>query len=153
MIARTEIPKADWQWFGDAGHFICGHDCRFHLCTLVGDHLVSTVGKYLPDESVREIFAKSRGVTLTGMGDERRAQYMHEIGYEEIGCDRTYETMVFRAGEPCTVADCGCGLPKITGHELDSGGYNDAGAATRGHMAMCEKWAAIASATDTEGDA
>lgn len=140
MSGRT-IPSAEWKWFGDAGHLIVGHDCRFHLCTLIGDYLVSTVGKYLPDEGVREMEAEWKGVRLEGKGDARRAQYMREIGYSEIGASRTYETMVFRAGKPCDAPECGCGLPAIDGQELDFDGYNDAGSATRGHMAMCQKWA------------
>jgi len=39
------IPESKWKWFGDAGHFICSQWCQFHLCTLVGKYLISTVGK------------------------------------------------------------------------------------------------------------
>ena len=54
------IPVSDWIWFGTPGHFICANYCRFHLCTRVGDYLVSTVGEYVPPEPVREIFARTR---------------------------------------------------------------------------------------------
>lgn len=137
------IPRDEWQWFGSPGHFICSYDCRFHLCTQVGKWLVSTVGQYLPDESIREHSAERRGIRLVGKGDARRADYMARVGYEEIGYNRTFETMVFRAGAPCMIEDCGCLMPSIVPSELDMLGYNDAGAATRGHMALCEKWAAI----------
>ena len=60
---------------------------------------------------------------------------------ETIGCDRHFETMVFKAGTPCQVEDCGCGLPSVSGSELDFDGYNDRKSATLGHRAMCEKWA------------
>lgn len=136
------VPREDWQWFGNAAHLNVGQDCRFHLATLVGPWLVSTVGEYLPDSGVREIMPQSRGITLTGRGDERRASWMKQVGYEEIGAGRKYETMVFRAGEPCTAKGCNCGLPLAEDwSELDSDGYNDVGSATRGHMAMCERWA------------
>lgn len=136
----TAIPSSDWKWYGKSGHFICGEDCRFHLCTLVGEFLVSTVGEYLPDSSVRDILASSRGTPLEGKGDNRRADWMRKFGYEDIGYDCKYETMVFRAGPACK---CGCEQPTLaSGHDLDFTAYNKAGDAARGHYAMCEKWAA-----------
>ena len=101
----------NWKWFGNAGHFIAWRSCRFHLCTLVGKHIVSTVGDYHPS------------------GSEKA---------ETIGCDRLFETMVFEAG---TVCKCGCGQPEIAGDELDFEGYNEVAAATEGHMRLCAKWA------------
>ncbi len=136
------IPKQDWEWFGNAGHFICGRWCQFHLCTLIGEYLVSTVGQYLPSESAREIIADIRGVALEGRGDAREADYMRKIGFEDIGCDRKFETMVFRVDGRCTVKNCGCGLPTIIPNELDFAGYNTAGDATQGHYEMCAKVAA-----------
>lgn len=136
------IAPEKWGWFGSPGHFICSQDCRFHMCTKVGDYLVSTVGEYFPDNDVREIIAKSRGINLAGKGDARRASYMKQIGYETIGLDRTYETVVFLAGPPCAKKGCGCGMPLPDDYtELDFDGYNDPGAATKGHREMCSKWA------------
>lgn len=135
------IPKEKWEWFGLSGHFILGHKCQFHLCTKVGRYLVSTVGQYLPDEGVREIYAKSRGVDLEGIGDDREADYMKKIGYEEIGCGRTFETMVFKAGKRCRVKDCMCLQPSLASSEKDFEGYNTAGEAQAGHLKMCLKWA------------
>lgn len=136
------IPRSEWEWFGSPGHFICSHDCRFHLCTRVGSVLVSTVGQYFPDEGVRDIIASSRGITLRGKGDARRADYLRQVGYEEIGYGRTYETMVFAlSGARCTAPACGCDLPMIIPNELEARGYNDAGAATRGHRELCAAWA------------
>ncbi len=137
----STTPAEKWKWFGNAGHFICGSRCRFHLTTVVGPWLVSTVGQYLPDEGSREIVAQSRHVKLEGRGDAREADYMKKIGYEEIGIDRTFETMVFLAGKPCVVKKCCCGLPALVHPELDSSAYNEAGIATKGHYAMCRKWA------------
>lgn len=140
MKRVVKKPKA-WEWFGNAAHFICGFDCRFHLATLVNGYIVSTVGEYFPDEGSREILASSKGIKLEGRGDARKYDFMKKYGYEEIGCDRKYETMVFKAGPVCVRKGCACGLPEIDGSELDFSGYNDAGAATRGHMAMCKAWA------------
>lgn len=141
MVARRPIDQSQWKWFGNAGHFICSPWCRFHLCTQVEEYLVSTVGEYVPDSEAREIFAECRNVKLKGRGEARLADYMQKIGFEDIGCGRKYETMVFVAGKPCDADGCNCGLPSITGSELDMAGYNDAGAATAGHLAMCKKWA------------
>lgn len=120
----------DWKWFGNAGHFICGQWCRFHLTTQVGTYLVSTVGEYVHPHH--------------GAGSEQgEAEWLKKNWPgEDIGYGRKYETMVFRAGNPCDSPRCGgCGLPQIDGAELDCNGYNNAGDATRGHMALCEKWA------------
>jgi hypothetical protein len=132
-----------WEWFGHVGHLIVGQWCRFHLCTKVGPWLVSTVGEYVPDEAVREISCQSRGIVLEGRGDDRLADYMRKVGFEDIGAGRKYETMVFRLGtERCSVASCACGMPQPSSwNELDGDGYNNAGDARRGHMAMCERWA------------
>ena len=131
--------KADrWVWMPHAAHLIVGNQCRFHLATFVGKHIVWTVGEYLPDSTVREILADSRGIKLKGRGDAREADFLQKHGFETVGCDRKYESMVFpakRSGDGCcpyTASDWG---------ELDMRGYNDAGDAMRGHMEMCVKWA------------
>ena len=107
---------SDWQWFGNAGHFVGSSKCRFHLCTRVGDVLVSTVGQYLVHEGDRH--------------------------FTEIGVHRKYETMVFRVdGPPCSEAGCDCGMPRLRAYKvLESAGYNGAGAATEGHLELCRKW-------------
>lgn len=133
------------RWFGNAGHFICAQWCRFHLTTQVGKYLVSTVGEYWPERSSREIHARvyDPGWLMANAhrkGDEFDFYYMQRFGFQEIGCGRKYETMVFKAGKPCAAKGCGCGLPSIDGSELDVGTYNDAKAATEGHMKLVAKW-------------
>jgi hypothetical protein len=137
------IPESEWRWFGWARHLIVGRDCRFHLATEVGDYLISTVGDYLPDEPIREILAKVRGVVLEGTGDDRRADYMKKIGYEEIGCDRMYETMVFKLSQgPCGCGE-GCGAREIAEWcEVDFARANTQREATDAHMELCRKYAA-----------
>ena len=134
------------RWFGHAAHFICGHMCRFHLATTANGYLISTVGEMWPPRSSREIHAgvydapwleKNRHL----LGDDFDAAYMKRFGYEEVGLDRKYETMVFRAGKPCVAKGCNCGLPGIDGSELDFAGYNTAEDATKGHMKLLRKWA------------
>jgi hypothetical protein len=144
-MSELLYPREEWQWYGTNGHLIVGQDCRYHLATLVGPWWVSTVGQWLPDESSREIHADVRGIALEGRGDERRADFMRKFGWVEIGHGRTFETMVFRAGEICADRECACeGSPLIADwSELDSNGYNEARAAREGHLAMCEKWAQI----------
>lgn len=131
--------KSEWVWMPHPAHLIVAQDCRFHMTTCVGNFIVSTVGEYLPDETVREIFAESRGVVLEGRGDARRCDYMNKLGFEKIGCNRKYETMVFLSA-PATECAC-CPFSPHSFSEIDFDGYNDSGAAFAGHMAMCEKWA------------
>jgi hypothetical protein len=123
-----QMSERGWEWFGHAGHFICGRWCRFHLCTKAGLWLVSTVGQYVhPRHSAGSERAESEWLRRNPNG-------------EEIGAGRFYETMVFRAGEPCRARGCGCGLPEISGSEVDMAGYLTAAAAAKGHVAMCQKW-------------
>ena len=140
----TRIPERDWKWFGHAAHFICGHWCRFHLATQIGDYLVSTVGEYWPERPSREVHAQVYDPNWLAANQHRKGDdfdhaYMKRFGYETIGFDRKYETMIFRAGKVCDAKDCGCGLPEIASSELAFDGYNDAGSAARGHFALCEK--------------
>lgn len=139
----------NWKWFGHAAHFICGAKYRFHLATQVGKYLVSTVGELWPERSSREVHAKVYDPKLFEKncqlkGDYFDSAYMTRFGFEEIGCDRKYETMVFKAGKPCRSKECGCGLPKglpkIDGSELDFLGYNNAADAAKGHLKLCRKW-------------
>lgn len=148
----SEVPKSEWKWLGYPAHLIVGRDCRFHLATVVGAHLVSTVGEYLPDAPVREISAESRGIELEGRGDARLADYMEKVGYETVGAGRLYETMVFAVtDEVCTDPDCNCGGPVVADwSELDAAGYNLRGDATRGHLEMCKKWANTEKGTSHE---
>lgn len=116
------IPQDEWEWYGLAAHFICGRFCRFHIATVVGDAIISTVGEYHP-------YNKPDGEP------------------ETIGADRLYETMVFKTGATC---ECGCGMPMPdVSAELDFAGYNDPREATRGHMRFCRKWARMASTLTT----
>jgi len=112
-VRRVRVQQKQWKWFGYAGHFIMGHDCRFRLCTRVGGFLISTVGD-LRDERT---------------GDAR-----------EIGCGRKFETFVFKAGPVCNDPKCDCGLPTQGGGEIDSLPANTAGNAQRNHYEMCEKY-------------
>jgi hypothetical protein len=136
-----------WKWFGHAGHLCVGQWCRYHLCTLVGEYLISTVGEYWPERPVREIHASVHDPKWLAENKHRRGDdfdhaYMQRFGFENIGCDRKYETFVFKAGSPCKDKDCNCGLPSIDGSELDTLAANDADTAGRNHMELCEKYAA-----------
>jgi hypothetical protein len=148
-VNEREEPAPKLEWFGNAGHFICGHLCRFHLTTIVNDlWLVSTVGEMWPERSSREIRAKVEdpawlAKNMAKRGDDFDFAYMKKFGYDTIGCDRTYETMVFRAGKRCERKECGCGLPELASSELDFGSYNDVKAATEGHHALVAKWSAL----------
>lgn len=139
------MSEEDWKWFGNAGHLCVGQSCRFHLATKVGKYLVSTVGQYWPERSVREIHAKVHDHEWLDnhghlKGDDFDAAYMIRFGYQEIGCDRKFETMVFLAGNPCAEKECACGLPSIDSSELDCLPANDPQEAKQNHMRLCAKW-------------
>jgi hypothetical protein len=123
------VPRKDWEWFGNAAHFCCGRWCRFHMATKVGPWLVSTVGEFVhPKDSGGSEQAEGEWLSKNWPGSD-------------VGLGRKYETMVFKAGDPCRAPGCMCGIPYISGGELEMKGYNAAGDATRGHVAMCERWA------------
>ncbi len=128
--------KVNWVWMPHAGHFVCGNECRFRLNTYVGGYIVSTVGEYLPDSAVREILGDLRKLNLEGRGDDRQADFLRKNGFEKIGCDRTYETMVFKARRSKNK----CCPWEVSGSELDYAPYNDADSAYEGHLKLCQKW-------------
>jgi hypothetical protein len=105
------MTKDKWVWMPHAGHFICGDRCRFHLSTYVGKYIVSTLG-------------------------EMKSLWNDEE-FEDIGCDRKYETMVFKARK--SKNKC-CPWVQKSGEDVDFDGYNDAGEAYKGHLKMCKKW-------------
>lgn len=135
------MKKDKWIWMGHAGHFICADKCRFHLNTYVGGYIVSTVGEYWPERAVREIHARVYNSEWHRennhlLGDNYDAAYMKRFGFEEIGCGRTYETMVFKAKK----TDYICCPWQMSGAELDFLGYNNEDEASKGHMKLCNKW-------------
>lgn len=108
------------KWFGHAVHFCAASMCRFHLATLLDNgFVVSTVGDYHPPH-------------VPSVDGEKPIE-----GGQEIGFGRKYETMVFISRRECR---CGCGLPEIDGRNVGFDAYNDAKAATAGHMAMIEEF-------------
>lgn len=132
-----KIPASEWVWLGHPAHFIGGFDCRFHMATKIGNYIVSTVGEYLPEHEIREMNAQLKGVKLTGFGRDRIDNYLVKIGFEELGIGRKYETKVFNAQKSKSVKSC-CPWVIADGNELESGGYNEAADAIKGHMRMCE---------------
>lgn len=133
------MKKENWVWMPHAAHFICGNDCRFVLSTYVGKYIVSTVGEYSPDREVKKIHAESRGVVIQGRGDWWDANFYKKFGFIEVGLDRVYETMVFKAKK--SGKDCkGCPYTIESGENIDFGAYNKVGDAFKGHMKLCKKW-------------
>ena len=125
--------KAQEIWMPHAGHFICGHLCRFRLNTYVNGYIISTVGEYVPDSRVREIIRSSDGRQTKLIGDAEEADF----GFQEIGLNRKYETMTFKAkksGLRC------CPYAIIVKKNLDFAAYNDAASAYKGHLRLVEKF-------------
>src|SRR5262252_4516621 len=121
------MKREDWVHMPHGAHFIGMSSCRFRLATFVGNYIVSTVGEYVPDLVVLEIFAKTRGIDLHGKGVERAADFLAQHGPVEIGFGRLYETMVFPARKATPEeAICGCDYRISDYAEVDMEGYNDA---------------------------
>lgn len=143
-VGRKIVTQADWVWMPHPGHFICAKDCKFFLNTYVNGYIVSTVGELWLDSAIRKMHAKVRGIEIKGRGDEWDFNYAKQIGYEDIGHNRKYETMVFKAkrndrsGEKC----CPYTIDVADG-ELDFLPYNTADAARKGHLALCEKYSNV----------
>lgn len=103
------IPKSKWVWYGFAGHLVVSRRCAYHLCTRIGDRLVSTVGAYYP-----------------GRSDE-----METIG---SGKDVYFETMVF----PCDGED-EHGNPNSGITPTESARYATSIEAECGHREVCDR--------------
>ena len=139
------MKKDKWIWMPHSAHLIVGDKCQFHLATYVGKYIVSTVGEYWNERLVREIHAEivdkewlSKNKHLKG--DEFDSVYFKRFGFEEIGCDRKYETMVFKAEKRKGKEWQCCPFKIIVEENVDMKGYNDAVSATKGHMKLCDKW-------------
>ena len=136
------MKKENWIWSGHAGHLCIASECRFHLSTYVGGYIVSTVGEWWPSRISREIHAEiynSKWLIKYKhlKGDNFDRAYMKEFGYQNIGSDATYETMVFKSKK--TKHKC---CPYVMdGTELEVNRYNDSDSAHQGHMELCKKWA------------
>lgn len=125
-----------------AAHYILGDRCLFHLATSVGQYLISTVGELWSERPSRVLYAKVHDaawydahVTLKDAAFDKA--YMQRFGFESVGYNRLYETMVFRLTGYCL---CGCGRPEHNSKELDFAPYNDRKAATTGHERLVRKW-------------
>ncbi len=140
------MSKARWIWQPHAGHFILGDKCKFVLNTYLGNgYLVSTVGELWNEEAVRRIHAEVHNPAWYEAfkhekGDTFDRKYFKEFGYEALGFDRLYETMVFKA-IPLSDDECGgCEYGIESGSNLDFAGYKTAKEAREGHLAMCAIW-------------
>jgi len=135
------MTKEKWVWMPHAGHFILGDKCKFHLSTYVGKYIVSTVGELLGSDSSQHIHAQIHNPAWYAMhkhllGDDFESAYFKKFGYQDIGADRKYETMVFKAkkGLGC------CPWRQQSGENFDFGSYSTDKEAREGHMKLCNKW-------------
>lgn len=127
-----------WIWMGHAGHFILGHKCRFKLCTYVKGYIISTVGEYIPDNSIIDIYHPEFKHLK---GDEKEHAYRVKYNCESIGCgDKDkYETMVFKAKESEDKDSC-CPYRIVVEDSFDERRYETAKEATDGHYELCRKY-------------
>lgn len=139
----SKINRNKWIWMPHPAHFICAKDCKFFLATKVGKYIVSTVGEYLPDSRIRQIYANSRGIKIDGMGDSWDADYLKKVGYEDLHFGGVlYETMVFRAKKsPKDTRSITCCPWRIIVSEcMDEKWYKTANEAYKGHYKLCDKF-------------
>ena len=145
------MSKKNWLWMGHAGHFCASSHCRFKLNTYVNGYIISTVGEYVPDSQIREIYSKTRNIKIEGSGDFAEADWLRKNGFEDLGYKRTYETMVFKSIKNENLKYQCCPYEADVSRELELEGYNDAASATQGHYAMCNKYDALkGSASESE---
>lgn len=139
---------SEWVWMPHAAHFILGDKCRFVLSTYLGNgYIVSTVGELWQDQAVRRISAEVYDpewylANRDKKGDNFDSVYMEKFGYGDLGYDRKYETMVFKAVKNAPSQCEACQYVIESGQSLDFSGYTNAKEAYNGHMEMCKKWSA-----------
>jgi hypothetical protein len=136
------MEKNKWVWMAHPGHFICSKNCKFFLNTYVGKYIVSSVGELWLERSSREIHARINDpiwydLNKHLLGDEFDYVYMKRFGYEDIGLDRKYETIVFKAKK--SKNKC-CPYEIIVSKEVETNCYNSPEDAYKGHLKLCKKW-------------
>lgn len=143
------IPESRWEWYGQPAHFKFSFNCHFHMATVVGEWIISTVGQYLPPESEWKFNADQRGPRVWRAinqlsGTARVRAYLHLVGFEHVGVeqDEVYETMAFWLGKKpqrCSMPGCHCGVPGPASwcEVLRVGSATPAQARTA-HMHACE---------------
>lgn len=142
-----KTPKDKWVWMPHPAHFICSKDCQFFMATKVGKYIVSTVGQYWPDRQVREIHAsihdpKWHTANKDRKGDDYDHAYMKRFGFKDIGYNRKFETMVFKARKMPKDEGCpACSHAIVVSEVFDEEYYNEPEDAYKGHMKLCRKYA------------
>lgn len=158
--------KQDWVWMPHAGHLIIGDMCKFHLNTYVNGYIVSTLGELWLEVDSRRLLAESRiyrpklfyndelkklekkedpeivKKILELKGDDFDRAYLSYFGYEDLGLNRKYESMVLVArAAKCDEDQCCPWRAEWESHgDVDFKGYNNPKEAFDGHMELCEKW-------------
>lgn len=136
------IKRADWKWYGQATHFICANECRFHMATRVGALLVSTVGAWMQDSIRKSFLDEENGLAKweAWIAPGLRLGLTKPNGMHVIGAERFYETAIFEIGGYCETPDCDCGgLPNI-GENVAMIGYSTSAEAQAGHIDVCEEY-------------
>ena len=114
-----------WRWFGWPGHFCAASACHWHMTTVVGKVLVSSVGDYRPDG---------------------RKTKKSKMGWDE---DHLYETIVTDEWQLCEFGCCAC----CTGSEIETHRYATQADAHYGHLAACRAWSEKTEVGDGTTDA
>lgn len=123
------IPQSEWKWFGYPLHYTLGTRCIFHLGTVVGDYLVSTVEKQTP---------------FGWNGDSSNCE---PLGYASNAEPLYFETCVFKWTPRQT-----CACPQIDFNSFSGdaeierhvyGGIDDCDLANKEHYDTCLRYAGL----------
>ena len=122
--------KDAWKWYGNVGHYYESHLLRFHMCTVVGNYYISTIGDLRRDIVASDDPKRSSPLEIDTV-------YEPSIRWEG---GALYETVVFiTEGGMC---ECGCGMPEYDYTDrIEHVPHNTRGEANEAHMAICEKYA------------
>jgi len=75
-------------------------------------------------------------------GDNYDYAYFKRFGYEDIGLDKKYETMVF-SSMPANDEEKCCPFRIDSSKDSEMESYNSASDAYEGHLKLCEKYSKI----------
>jgi len=114
------IPQEEWKWFGYPGHLCISNRCGFHMCTRVGNYLISTIGHCFDKEDKELISLVPKSSDL-------------------------FETMVFpyKHDTEDKFEDAYPAQYNFPQEEIDFERYTLPDKAIKGHMKFCNKYAEL----------
>lgn len=116
------------------GHFCLANRCCFRMNTFVNGYIVSTVGELQLDSRIQTPFQE---INLKKYVEEKYQSFLSR--FDTVGCERFYETMVFKAISHEDLDFICCPWEANIEEEMASEGYNDPVSANNGHLKWCNE--------------